>query len=110
MDVALLTEQLHASEKRNAALGEELASRRAFEQRTLEEIEGLRRDYEALLDATRVITEDRDALRQRVAELEAANTRLVDRLWGRRSERRSESPDQQHLAFGDEPTEPPSAE
>jgi transposase len=110
MDVALLTEQLHASEKRNAALGEELASRRAFEQRTLEEIEGLRRDYEALLDATRVITEDRDALRQRVAELEAANTRLVDMLWGRRSERRSESPDQQHLAFGDEPTEPPSAE
>ena len=31
-------------------------------------------------------------------------------LWGRRSERRSESPGQQHLDFGDEPDEPPSAE
>jgi transposase len=110
MDVALLTEQLHASEKRNEAPGGELAALRAFEQRTLEEIGALRRDYEALVDATRVITEERDALRQRVAELEAANNRLVDMLWGRRSERRSESPDQQHLDFGDEPAEPPSAE
>ena len=63
-----------------------------------------------LIDATRIITDDRDALRRRVAELEAANNRLVDMLWGRRSERRSESPDQQHLNFGDEPVEPPSAE
>ena len=31
-------------------------------------------------------------------------------LWGRRSERRNESPDQQHLNFGEEPVEPPSAE
>jgi len=30
-----------------------------------------------------VITDDRDALRQRVTELEAANRRLVDMLWGR---------------------------
>ena len=31
-------------------------------------------------------------------------------LWGRRSERRSESPDQRHLDFGDEPAERPSPE
>jgi hypothetical protein len=53
---------------------------------------------------------DREALRQRVAELEVSNNRLVDMLWGRRSERRSESPDQQHLDFPDEPVEPPPAE
>ena len=70
-------------------------------------------DYEALshtIDATRIITDERNTLRQRVAELEAANNRLVDMLWGRRSERRSESPDQQQLDFGDEPAPPPSGE
>jgi len=110
MDAALLLEQLHASEQRNEALCRELASLRASQDHVLEEFAALRRDYEALVDATRVITDDRDALRQRVAELEAANNRLVDMLWGRRSERRSESPDQQHLNFPDEPVEPPSAE
>jgi len=110
MDVALLTEQMHASEKRSEALGEELTSMRALQQQTLEEFRVLRRDYEALVDATRLLTEDRDALRQRAAELEAANRRLVDMLWGRRSERRSESPDQRHLNFPDEPAEPPSVE
>ena len=58
------------------------------------------------MDATQVLMRDRDALRQRVAELEAANQRLVDMLWGRRSERRTESPDQRHLNFGDEPPTP----
>ena len=50
------------------------------------------------------------ALRQRVAELEAANRRLVDMLWGRRSERRVESADQGRLNFGDEPVDPPSVQ
>ena len=63
-----------------------------------------------MVDATRIITDERNTLRQRVAELEAANNRLVDMLWGRRSERRSESPDQQQLDFGDEPAPPPSGE
>lgn len=110
MDVALLEERLRESEKRNEALCNELASMRASQQQILEEFGVLRRDYEALVDATRVITEDRDALRRRVAELAAANNRLVDMLWGRRSERRSDSPGQQHLDFGDEPDEPPSVE
>jgi transposase len=103
MDDALLLEQLRESEQRNEEL-------RASQQRVLEEFASFRSDYEALVDATRIITSDREALRQRVAELESANNRLVDMLWGRRSERRSESPDQQHLNFGDEPVEPPSAE
>lgn len=108
MDDTLLREQLRESEERNEALRRELASLRASLNRVLEEFGCFRRDYEALVDATRTITEERDALRQRVAELEAANNRLTDMLWGRRSERRSESPNQRHLDFGDEPTEPPS--
>ena len=110
MDDTLLREQLRQSEERNEALSRELASLRASLDRVLEEFAAFRRDYEALVDATRIITDERDSLRQRVAELEAANNRLIDMLWGRRSERRSESPDQRQLDFGDEPAEPPSAE
>jgi transposase len=116
MDVTLLQEQLRRSEERNEALagelrrsgerseatGREVASLRA-------EFASLRRDYETLVEATGVLARERDALRQRVAEVEAVNSRLVDMLWGRRSERRSESPDQQHLNFGDEPADPPGA-
>ena len=43
----------------------------------LQEQQVLRRDHEALVDATRIITSERDSLRQRAAELEAANHRLV---------------------------------
>jgi chromosome segregation ATPase len=66
----------------------------------------LRADYEALVDASQTLTEDREKLRQRLEELEAVNKRLVDMLWGRRTERRTESPDQQYLDFGDEPADP----
>jgi transposase len=110
MDDTLLREQLRQSEERNEALRRELASMRASLDRLLEEFGVLRRDYEALVEATRVVTAERDGLRQRVAELEAANARLVDMVWGRRSERRDESPDQQHLDLGEEPAEPPSVE
>jgi transposase len=110
MDDALLHERLQASEERNATLCRELASLHAALERMTGELGALRRDYEALVDATRAVTDERNMLRQRVAELEAANNRLVDMLWGRRSERRIESADQQHLDFGDEPAAPPSAE
>jgi transposase len=100
-------QSLHAQQQ---AQGSELASVHASLDRVLQEFGALRRDYEALVDATRIITDERNTLRQRVAELEAANNRLTDMLWGRRSERRSESPDQQHLDFGDGPAELPSAE
>lgn len=107
MDDALLRERLHQSEQRNEALSRELATLRATLDRVLQEFGALRRDYEALVDATRVLTDERDGLLKRVAELEVANHRLVDMLWGRRSERRRESPGQQYLDFGDEP---PTAE
>jgi transposase len=110
MDDTLLREQLRQSQERNESLGCELASLRASLDRVLQEFGALRRDYEVLVDATRIITDERNTLRQRVAELEVANNRLTDMLWGRRSERRSESPDQRQLDFGDEPDPPPSAE
>ncbi len=110
MDETLLAEQLRQSLQRNEALLEELASLRAALDPVLQSQQALRRDYEALVDATRALSQERDALKQRVAELEAMNQRLVDMLWGRRTERRSESSDQQHLDFGDGPAEPPSAE
>jgi transposase len=110
MDDTLLRERLRESEQRNEALGHEVSSLRATLDHVLQEFAAFRRDHEALVDATRIIITERDALRQRVAELEAANNRLTDMLWGRRSERRSESPDQRHLNFGDEPVELPSAE
>ena len=110
MDETLLAEQLRQSLERNEALREELASLRAALDPVLQSQQALRRDYESLVEATRALSQERDALKQRVAELETMNQRLVDMLWGRRTERRSESSDQQHLDFGDGPAEPPSAE
>jgi len=62
-------QSLHAQQQ---AQGSELASLRASLDRVLTEFGALRRDYEALVDATRIITDERNTLRQRVAELEAA--------------------------------------
>jgi len=110
MDDTLLREQLRESERRNEVLQRELASLHSSQNHFREEFTALRRDYEALIDGTRIISDDREALRRRVAELEAANNRLVDMLWGRRSERRSDSPDQLHLSFAEDSVEPPSVE
>ncbi len=110
MDDTLLREQPRQNEERNETLQRELASMRASLDRVVEALGTLRCDYEALVDATRVVTEERDGLQRRVAELEAANKRLVDMLWGRRSERRSESPNQRHLNFPDDPAGLSSAE
>jgi len=101
MDVVKrLKQRLRESEQRNAALEKEMASLRA-------EFGTFRRDYEALAETTRAIVGERDLLRNRAAELEVANKRLVDMHWGRRSERRSDSPDQMQLRFA---AEPPAAE
>ena len=110
MNDALLLERLRESDRCNEELRSRLASMGASLEQVVAESGTLRRDYETLVDATQVITDDRDALRQRMVELEASNKRLVDMLWGRRSERRTESPDQQHLNFGDDPVDLPSAE
>ncbi len=55
--------------------------------------DALRNDHASLLNSTQTLIEDRQKLQQRVAELEAANKQLVDMLWGRRSERRTISPE-----------------
>ena len=57
MDDTLLREQLRQSEQRNEALGREMASLRATLDHVLQEFGAFRRDYEALVDATRIITE-----------------------------------------------------
>jgi transposase len=99
-DATRLERRLRESDGRNAALQSEIASFRA-------EFASFRHDHEALAEATRAISGERDLLQKRVAELEVVNKRLVDMLWGRRSERRSDSPDQMQLAFA---AEPPSSE
>ena len=65
----------------------------------------LKTDYVALVDSTHVLMADRDALKLRVAELEATNKRLVDMLWGRRSERRTDVSMSPSLNFGDDPVD-----
>lgn len=55
------------------------------------ELAAARSDHAALAESTRVIMADRDKLGSRVSELEAANQRLIDMLWARRSERRKDS-------------------
>ena len=100
MDDTLLREQLRQSQECLAALRQETASwREQFQQAQ----EASHRDYETLADAARVVAGERDLLRTRLAELEAVNRRLVDMLWGRRSERRIESADQEQFDFGDAP-------
>lgn len=48
----------------------------------------LKTQYLAPAQPTASVVTERDALKQKVAELEAANKKLTDMLWGRRSERR----------------------
>ena len=110
MDETLRREQLRESQECIEALRRQVTALNDSLQQVLRVQEASRLDYEKLVDATRVVTAERDALRERGAELEAMNRRLVDMLWGRRSERRSESPDQRRMDFGDGPAEPPSAE
>ncbi len=62
-------------------------------------------DHESLLVSTQTLIDNRDKLKLRVDELEAINKRLVDMLWGRRTERRIHDPNQQELDFGDAPDE-----
>ena len=47
-----------------------------------------RSDYTALLEAVKKVMAECDQQRKQIAELEAANQRLCEMLWGRRSERR----------------------
>ena len=62
----------------------------------------LRHDYETLLESSQTLLAERERLQERVAELEAANNKLTNMLWGRRSERREE-PGQLHLWEPEQP-------
>ena len=98
MDVVTsLKKRLRESERRNAALQNENESLQSQIESLRTEFASFRNDQEALIDATRAMVGERDLLKDRVAELEVANKRLVDMLWGRRTERRSDSPDQMQL-------------
>ena len=68
MDDTLLRERLRESEQRNEALSREVASLRATLDCVLEEFGAFRRDYEALVDATRIITAE---LGERLQDLSA---------------------------------------
>lgn len=60
----------------------------------VQEHELLKSKYATLVEFTEKIVAERDALKQRVAELEATNQRLTAMLFGRRGERRINSPEQ----------------
>jgi transposase len=107
-------ETLHAEYEAQCGLPQTLPRASTSDPNSLstpaDELAAARHDYAALVDAAQTVTQERDALRDRVAELEAANKRLVDLLWGRRSERRPDSPGQLCLDFSAESLEPTSPE
>ncbi|MFO0914363.1 MAG: IS66 family transposase [Pirellulales bacterium] len=57
----------------------------------------LQANQSSLEDTTSKVMSERDQLKDRVAELEAVNKKLVNMLWGRRSERRVPDPNQSLL-------------
>jgi len=91
-DVEKRMEQLRAE---NAALRQENATLRQERSELLEQltaVEAARAQAEAelstLTDAAEVLQDDREELRRKNSELQAAVDRLTDMLWGRRSEKR----------------------
>jgi len=54
-------------------------------------------ELSTLTEAAQVLQDDREALRSKIAELQAAVDRLTNMLWGRRSERRVWDPNQTRL-------------
>jgi len=114
MDVTQVTTQLQQALQLNEELRSQhasllqLATQLQAENAALhQELDTVRHDYSALVEATQKLVANREQCERRVAELEAVNQRLVDMLWGRRSERREFAPDQLRLSF---PEEPPATE
>ena len=62
----------------------------------------LQTQYLALAQTINGVVAERDALKLKVAELEAVNKKLTDMLWGRRSERRVDVSISPLLDFGDD--------
>jgi transposase len=86
----------------NDALRADYEAMRMINEAILNDVAKLKTDYATLVDATRVLAADRDALKQKNIELETINKRLTDMLWGRRSERRTSFTGQTPLDFGDD--------
>ena len=82
-------------EKANATLTQVIAALRG-------DSVALVAQYLALSQTVDGVIADRDALKKKVAELEAFNKKLTDQLWGRRSERRLDSSATPLLNFGDD--------
>jgi transposase len=109
-NVGIMDDTQHTSQiEQLIKLNEELRERNASMEKAVDELrqenEKRNHDYEALLISTQTLIESRDKLQQRVEELEAINARLIDMLWGRRSERRIDDPNQQQFDFGETPDE-----
>lgn len=93
----------------NAALRTESEALRSTSEATYSEHVSLHSQYIALAQTINNTITDRDALKQQVLELEAANKRLIDMLWGRRSERRLDISMSPMLDFGDDAQGPSEA-
>lgn len=85
-----------------AALRSENEALRAPHEALQRDYAALNTQYLALSQTINSVIAERDAMKQKVAELEAANKKLTDMLWGRRSERRLDVSMTPLLNFGDD--------
>lgn len=83
MDVTSLQSELQQLRQDNEQLRQQLSQTQS--------------DLTALVDSTTAVVQERNALREQVAGLKATNHKLLDMLWGRRSERRVSSAEEQLL-------------
>jgi len=81
---AALGDENAALQQQCVGLGQQLAAAEAARAHAQAELS-------TLTDAAQVLQEDREQLRNKIAELQAAVDRLTNMLWGRRSEKRSNS-------------------
>lgn len=95
--------QVHAQLRAdNESSQQVFAQLRTDNESLLRESNSLRSDYLALSQSVTSVVAERDALKQKVLELEAVNKKLIDMLWGRRSERRIGGSISPLLDFGDD--------
>ena len=91
MDEAHLTTELQTLRELNRAL---LQSREQLQA----DHAALRADHETILAALQTVKDERDQLQVRYDKLAVTNQALVDRVWGRKSERSERDPNQPYLA------------
>ncbi|MEZ6151396.1 MAG: transposase [Pirellulaceae bacterium] len=99
LNLTHVTAQLRADNESSRLV---IAQMRADNESLLRESNSLKSQYLALSQTVSNVVAERDALKQKVLELEAANKKLTDMLWGRRSERRFGTSISPLLNFGDD--------